>query len=291
MVRRSGASQREATQKAGAPGTSRHEQPQQPETAISTSDQRQAPAAAVRVSHQPSASAINPGGDQPLPYEDIPERCAPLREARLLTCGDLSTRSRTLSLKMTISRVEFAQPSDPDLESHETVGGTFMPRDHSHHPRAVRQRPAYKLQSHSLQERHSTKTDILPAARRPLSNAMSVMKSASICVICGQSALPAMKSVFIRVIRVPFAMAAMSSVSIRVICGLSAMVRRSGASHREATQKAGLAGRHGLDRPQQPATATRISEQRQDPAAVDSYQLTTTSDRIRAGVSPAFRGR
>jgi len=29
------------------------------------------------------------------------ERCAPLREARILTCGDLSTRSRTLSLKMT----------------------------------------------------------------------------------------------------------------------------------------------------------------------------------------------
>ena len=71
MVRRSGASHREATQKAGAPG------------------------------HHPLVT-LNKAASEAAQSED-PHRSgsAPLAKNRFVPSGDLSTRSRTLSLKMT----------------------------------------------------------------------------------------------------------------------------------------------------------------------------------------------
>jgi hypothetical protein len=45
------------------------------------------------------------------------ERCVSLREARVLSCGDLSTRSRTHSLKVTM-RATLKVGQDPTSEPH-----------------------------------------------------------------------------------------------------------------------------------------------------------------------------
>jgi hypothetical protein len=72
------------------PGTPCHAiHPRRPERASETDS------TSLRVTLSGAASEAAQSKGPPM------ERSAPLREARLLICGDLSTRSRTLSLKMT----------------------------------------------------------------------------------------------------------------------------------------------------------------------------------------------